>query len=342
MDAAFETSAGETSDSGGEGFGESLGAGHLCGIGCCGAVTFTGLILFLCSFQGLNATEFGLTKNKVTGVVNLDEVYYGGRNAVGFWNQYITFPATIQSITWSASSAELGAMDARANDGLMVKLSISAQYTINRDRVGEIYRNYKENVQGFFVSNMRSKVAEIISDYPSHAMWERRNEVIASLKQACDRVCQAEDSLKGMVSCWGIQFLGVTVDANLENTLEQNQVENQKQAMQAEVQKANVIRASITVTTAHYDARIGVITAQATADAYQVSQHAESNAKLAWLEAKAGALTTIHDTVVASGGTKMTNAEVISYLERTTIAEDTTAPMIYGDYAKGVKFTKEL
>lgn len=332
---------------------EGPNPGHACGICCCGSITFTAFMLFACSFQGLAATNYGLTKNTVTGVVDLTNVYHGGRNCIGFWKAYVTFPSTIQTLAWRAGAMDptagagpdLAPMDIRAQDGLMVRISAAAQYQIVEAKVGEIYQGYKENIQGFFISNLRSRWAEVISAFKSSELWNRRLEVVTSMRAACIEISAAPNKLNGMLTCWDIQFLGVTVDAAIEAQIEQTQVENQMQSMQKFTQQARVVRANIQVMASEYDANIGVITAQAEANAFQTKQKATSNAKLMWLEAKAGALTTIHDTVVTSadGTTKMDNAQLLQYLEKTAIAEDDTSPIVYGDFSKNtLTFTQEL
>merc|ERR1740139_722442 len=129
---------------------------QLVGASCC-CLLFMALIL--ASFKGLHATKYALTQNYFTGVVSFDPVYYGGRNFVGFWKGYVEFPATIQSIEWlhgvpAPGTRDLSPFNVRTLDGLMVNLGIVTQYSIVREKIPEIYRLYKDDVEEFFISNL--------------------------------------------------------------------------------------------------------------------------------------------------------------------------------------------
>merc|ERR1719491_154187 len=132
------------------------------------------------SFKGLHATSYALTRNQYTGVVHFEPIYYGGRNIIGFWNDYIQFPATIQSIEWiagrpdSGSTRDLSPLQVRTADGLMVNLGVVAKYHIVKDKVDDIYRVYKCDVEGFFISNLRSEFQEVVSKFRATQLYEDR------------------------------------------------------------------------------------------------------------------------------------------------------------------------
>ena len=116
------------------------------GGGCCCCAFLAFLIMLLSSFKGLHATEFGILRNTFTGVVSFGNTYHGGRNFIGFWNDYLIFPATINSIEWLPgpprrhATRDLSPMNVRTADGLMVELGIVTQYRVVREKIPEIYK----------------------------------------------------------------------------------------------------------------------------------------------------------------------------------------------------------
>ncbi|CAK9080632.1 unnamed protein product [Durusdinium trenchii] len=212
------------------------------GGGCCCCLFLVLLIMLLSSFKGLHATHFGILRNSLTGVVSYGATYQGGRNFIGFWNDYLIFPATIQSIEWlpgvpqMSSIRDLSPMNVRTADGLMVELGIVTQYQVVRDKIPDIYQTYKTDYEGFFISNLRSALQATVAEFKATELYTKRPQVAESLEKTCRKVCQ--ENLQGFLTCWGIQLLTVSLDPRIESANVQQQVEMQKQATESMKQKA--------------------------------------------------------------------------------------------------------
>mmetsp|Transcript_11979 Transcript_11979/g.42806 ORF Transcript_11979/g.42806 Transcript_11979/m.42806 type:complete len:358 (-) Transcript_11979:189-1262(-) len=304
--------------------------------GFCGAIVIVVLSLFLSSFQGLHATKFALTRNAATGVVNFGSTYHGGRNFIGFWNNYLEFPADLQSIEWldgtppyNKPTRDLSPMQVRTSDGLMVKLGLVTQYQINKEHLSDIYRTFKLDIEGYFISNLRSQIQETIAQFRATELYENRIMVADSLMKMCQDVCKAD--LKGYLTCWRIDLLEVGLDQKIEDANIREQVEKQKQKTEMMIQQASLIRAESEVIEADYARLITVVDGNATAQAYSLTQEAVANALNAEQLARAEALAIIQSKVT-SGTLKMTTAQQLQYLEKLTLIENPGGGMVYGDF----------
>lgn len=304
--------------------------------GCGGACSLLFLLLFFLSYQGLHATRYALARNAVTGVVNFGEVYHGGRNLIGFWNKYLEFPATVQSIEWldgvppkGSTKRDLTPMQVRTQDGLMVRLGIVAQYQIVKEYVPAIYQTFKLDIEGYFVSNLRSSIQETLATFRATELYEDRLRVRSDLMKMCSDTC-AKD-LKGYLTCWSIELLEVELDAKIETQNIREQVEKQKQQTEMMIRNASLIRATTEVMVSDFARQVRMVDAAAEAKAYNITQEAKSLAAFAQQQARAQALTVIKNEVVA-GAISMSGDEQLNYLEKLALIADPQGAMVYGKF----------
>ncbi|CAK9080630.1 unnamed protein product [Durusdinium trenchii] len=311
------------------------------GGGCCCCLFLVLLIMLLSSFKGLHATHFGILRNSLTGVVSYGATYQGGRNFIGFWNDYLIFPATIQSIEWlpgvpqMSSIRDLSPMNVRTADGLMVELGIVTQYQVVRDKIPDIYQTYKTDYEGFFISNLRSALQATVAEFKATELYTKRPQVAESLEKTCRKVCQ--ENLQGFLTCWGIQLLTVSLDPRIESANVQQQVEMQKQATESMKQKAALIRAKTTVLEADFDRQVKLVNVEADAAAVNITRKAKADAEYNLQQARADVLTTIQNTV-KNGFAPLSSQELLQYLESNALIENTAGAMIYGDFASATVF----
>jgi len=311
----------------------SVGDGGKCAAACIGCCLLTVLILILCSISGLPATQYGLLKNKFSGTVDFKTVHFGGRNFIGFWNSYLEFPSTLQSLEWlssaptTKSTRDLSPMDVRTKDGLMVTLGVCAQYRLVREKVPDLYRQHKMSYESAFISSLRSAFQVLIADYTSEELWTQRQAVATAMKAECDNVCSTV--MYGWLTCWGVQMLELDLEPGIEKRITDRQVQEQLQEYEKMKQIATQIRAQTRVIETEYDRNITVVNARANADAYQVKQQAIADAEFNTQKAQADSLQIISNTV-KNGATPMNSKQLLSYVEKVALLSNPNSALAYG------------
>jgi len=341
----------ESAGSGDDGFGSifrdagsSWGSPQAkAGIGCCGCLCLTFLICILASIAGLHATKLAITRNTITGVVNFDTTYHGGRHLIGFWNSYLEFPGTIQSVEWlpgrplESSTRDLSQMNVRTSDGLMVELGIVAQYKVVEDKIPEMYRSYKTDYEAFFISNLRSALQSKIAMFKATDLYSKRFEVDNALLDTCHKVC--EDNLHGFLSCWGIQLMDVNLDPRIEKANINQQVERQKQSTESMKQQASLVRSKTKVMESDFIRQVKIVNVEADAEAVNITKKARSDAEFNVQSAKAAALNVIQNTLKSGGAAvALSHKEILKYLEDSALIDSTGGAMVYGDFQSATIF----
>jgi hypothetical protein len=105
-----------------------------CLVGCAGFGVFM-LVLFLSTCWGMvQPTEFGLRRNGITGQVDLNTVYEGGRHFLGWGSEFIVFPRRYQTIA-PVVQARTGPGENDNSGGQPVTLEVSFQYQLVKEKV---------------------------------------------------------------------------------------------------------------------------------------------------------------------------------------------------------------
>mmetsp|Transcript_98725 Transcript_98725/g.175741 ORF Transcript_98725/g.175741 Transcript_98725/m.175741 type:complete len:369 (-) Transcript_98725:50-1156(-) len=309
---------------------------------CCCCCFILPLILLCCSFQGVSATDYGLLRNSVTGVVDLETTYHGVRGFVGFWKGYLIYPGTVLSLEWmdgspmdGDSSRDMQPMEVRTADGLNVKLGIIVQYRVVEEFVAEIYKNYKQDYEAFFTSMLRSSIQSLLGGYQATDLYQKRAEIADRLWDACHKVCKTQ--LKGFLTCWGIQLRDIIFNDRIETVNINQQVEGQKQQTAEMHQKASFIRSQTKVQEAEFDKEIRLVTSRTEADAFNITRKAEADAEFRMKEARAAALYIMKNTV-KQGKVAMDETQFVTFLERLAMLEAKDGPMIYGNFERSAVF----
>lgn len=308
--------------------------GQICFAGC-GVTCFIVItVLLLTSFKGLEATNYALTKNPMTGTIYHDSVYEGGRNFIGFWNNYIEFPATIQSMEWLSTipaagshTKDLAPMEMRTQDGLMVTLDVVVQYKLIKEQIWKMYSRFQDSYENFFISNVRMGFQEVASKHNAEELWEKRLDVAEELFKECENL--AKGRMEGMITCWGVQLLTVQVHQAIEDKIIERQVHVQRQDLRRTMRDAINIRAQTQVNATEYDRDIAIARATAGAEAYRIKQNAVAVASRRTREACAEGLSYIKGNVT-HGGNQLSSAEIVQYSERVAMIKSKDALMLYG------------
>jgi len=250
-----------------------------------------GLVLaaaFLCftSIGQVDQNEYGLILNWVTKTIG-NEVYHGGTHLIGFWNTFVVFPATIQTIEfserpWMHTSTSL---HTRTKEGLGLHLSISFQYKLNPSDIPKLYALTNFNYEGLFTRIARDQLLEAASEYEGPQYWQNRKVIGDHMRRLVDQ--QLRDSY---ASLWGLQLLVIDLPDQYEMSITMTQVQQQMAKTRRNEQVAAGIRADTEVMNADYNKQIKVIQAGADANYTLETKLAKAEAAKRRITAEAEAL----------------------------------------------------
>lgn len=251
---------------------------------CC-AVFAVGLGLFL-SVGQVDQNEYGLVMNWVTKKIG-DNVYHGGTHMIGFWNTFVVFPATIQTIEfserpWMHTSQPL---HTRTKEGLALHLSISFEYQLNPDDIPKLYALTNLQYEGLFTRIARDQLLEAASEYEGPQYWQERRKIGDHMRGLVDS--QLRESY---ASLWGLQLLVIDLPDQYELSITMTQVQQQMAKTRKNEQEAASIRADTEVMGADYGRQVNVIEAGANANYTLRTKLAQAEAAKRRIKAEAEAL----------------------------------------------------
>mmetsp|Transcript_75962 Transcript_75962/g.220609 ORF Transcript_75962/g.220609 Transcript_75962/m.220609 type:complete len:378 (-) Transcript_75962:86-1219(-) len=249
------------------------------------AVALPVLIIFL-SIDAVEQNEYGLMYNWVTKRLGT-EVYHGGTHFVGFWNKFIVFPATVQTIEFSDrprfSHAPL--LHTRTKEGLGLFLAISFQYKLDPNHLSDLFALTTTNYEGLYRRIARDQLLEAASDYEGPQYWLERRRIGDHMRNLVD-----EQLKQSYASLWDFQLQVIDLPDKYEGTITKTEVQRQIIKTRRNEQLAKSIRADTEVLRAEFARQIQIVQADATANYTLQTKVAEAEASQRKIAAEAETL----------------------------------------------------
>jgi len=304
--------------------------------GCGSVICFILIILFLpASFVQLGQFRVGLIRNKVTGVVDMGNPYLPGRYWIGFWNEFVVFRTTLQTIEFATESPETGVkhlslLRSRDQDGKQILLDISVQYRLHPDQIGQIYKEMLLHYEDIYISKLRDRFAKACNQFQIHEVWENYTSVVSRFKQSCVEVLA-----EGHAECWGVQLWGVTLTSGFESKLIETQVRKQAQKTETSRKVQTEVRAKTKVLLAEYEKNVTIILAGGEATQMLILRNATSVANANTVSALGKAVEIIDENIrlknsTNTNGTSLTAEQKILYQRLLMLKRLENANFIYG------------
>jgi len=244
------------------------------------------LICAVLSFGAVEQNEYGLLYNWVTKTIS-NKVYHGGTHFIGFWNSFVVFPATVQTIEFSdrVGFRTAEALHTRTKEGLGLHLSISFQYKLDPDRIPELYTLTNIAYEGLFTRVARDQLLEAASEYEGPQYWLERKAIGDHMRLLVDEQLRVSYS-----SLWGLQLLIIDLPDRYESSITETQVQQQMVKTRQNQQTAASIRADTEVLKSEFARDVQVVQADAQANYTLATKLAEAEALRRKLSAEAEAL----------------------------------------------------
>eukprot|EP00392_Amoebophrya_sp_AT5.2_P010155 g10208.t1 len=267
-----------------------------------GCLLFLLLLSSLSCLQGLDPNVYGILQNSFTGTIDSADVFRGGLHYVGFFRHFLTFPATYQTIEFSADYPKRATADrppvrtrtgADPSDpdsgGQPIDISTSFQYVLSNKNLDAIYTSFG----GYDAARERwillgyNQISNIAQQFTPQDFWTKRKRI-------------AEVMRVGLNST--LHELGFVL-RKFEDTITEIQVAEQQKVVNEYRQRVEVVSQRIFTLIAENkcrqkwafhpsknDAEIANITAGGSAEAKRIEAVARRDAFLVLQEAKGTSL----------------------------------------------------
>lgn len=274
-----------------------------------GVVLLSALLLLLLSVGSVEQNEYGLMYNWMTKQIGT-HVVHGGTHMIGFWNSFVTFPATVQTIEFSdrigLRTAER--LHTRTKEGLGLHLSISFQYQLEKENIPKLYALTNIQYEGLFARIARDQLLEAAAEYEGPQYWLERRHIGDHMRRLVDRKLKESYS-----QLWGLQLLVIDLPDRYEKSITMTQVQNQIIQTRRSQQIAASIRADTEVLQAAFTRDIEVVRADAQANFTLETKLAIAEAARRKIAAEAEALQYARQTLGLSPEGAVEYSEMMAY-----------------------------
>lgn len=160
-------------------------------------------------FVILQPTERGVVFKKYTTGLDVDNIKSEGLNIVAPWNDVIIFQIAEQQIEET--------MDVLSKDGLSINLDVSLRFRPKPDKIGYLYRSFKNNyVENLIRPELRSAVRQIIGQYtPEELYATKRQEIESKIEAKTESILD-----NNYVQLKALLFRSIKLPKTIKNSIE--------------------------------------------------------------------------------------------------------------------------
>lgn len=191
----------------------------------CLCVTITSVVLLLTigiaySFGSVEPTEYGILYNKVTKRIDEKNVQEGGLQFIGPFNSLINFPRTHKVIEFSDyKEAQSKALSTRTKEGLELKLHVSFQYKLVKEKLPSLYALVGTDYEALYARIAADVILQKAGDYPAPMYWKNRTLIGHEFEVALN-----EKLYVAYANCTGLMLLKIDLPDTYESAIEDTQV----------------------------------------------------------------------------------------------------------------------
>jgi len=249
---------------------------------CCGSILFFAVIYLSSCWGMIQPTEFGLLRSGITGKVDLDTVYTGGRNFIGWGNEFIIFPSRLVNVL-IVVDARTGPGDSDNSGGQPVTLDVAFQYRIQSSSVSTVYRSFGMNYEVAYRRFAAQAVTNAAQRFTPFAFWQVRASVEAAIQTDVTKALLTE----GYATVENLQLVAVSFQPAYEQTITNIQLQEQLGVTRRFQLEVTAVDQEIAVLQAETDAQVNTINAEASRASSVVLNVATNDALVRGQQAKA-------------------------------------------------------
>lgn len=144
---------------------------------CCAMILFISCFLIGYSFRIVDWDEYGLLRAELSGAIVDNAVYDTGRHFVGLGFVFVTLKKNMRTVSFAASGGTSQAISIRTIDGKIIEIEATFQYVLDESRIYDIYAEYGESVEDFFVTMARARLRDVASRHSSSEFFADRRRI---------------------------------------------------------------------------------------------------------------------------------------------------------------------
>lgn len=197
------------------------------------------VIILPLSFSYLEYYDYGLLKDKITGKVNTNRVYPGGRHFVGPASTFIKYQGDAHFLNLGELSV-FSASDTNSSIGLEFVLDVTMTYFLIEDEVGKLHQEmasaYKKTVENRVKTSIKNEAIFVsFNDF-----FQSRIDVESRFRQAVVQTFEETPPLHCILDQFHlgrIQIPDTVYSRQLESALQNEKNDREKFLQQAQIQR---------------------------------------------------------------------------------------------------------
>jgi regulator of protease activity HflC (stomatin/prohibitin superfamily) len=239
-----------------------------------GACLLVFIIVFPLSFNYVPPNYVGIKFNKNTKSVDNSGTYPEGRYFMGPSVSFFLFPTTVVTIDMKVT--------ARASDGYALTLNFAFQYTLDQEKVMDLYKKHSKNYKKVYERVAKEEMMKAIATYKSEAYYEEREKIIDDLSTRISIPLK-----ENFATLWGLQFNDVGLATQLETRLLRLEIDRWYVKKKEAEQQISRVQSVTDVVEADFQKNISIINSNSTSQQQIIKKQSESQARLITKEAQA-------------------------------------------------------
>jgi len=260
-----------------------VGKGVIAGAVMISIILFIGMILFIASFSIVEPNYMAICRNKLSGHIEEDRVYFEGRHFIGVGYEFITYPLAWQLVEYTDDESIGKAdfickvdvpLDAATSKGQPMSVELSLYFSIPPQQLINFYTSYGTLYQQSTADECKNDLKNTLTQFKYEEIFNGRLRISEAMTNTLNRTlarrrCRLEKLL----------LRGIYFQQNIEDGIEANVMGYQEATNSGYKNEMLKIEAEIEALKKKYNYEITLILAEAQKNATLITEEAKAYAK---------------------------------------------------------------
>lgn len=275
--------------------------------------------LIAMSFSILEVDEYGLDYSWISQSVS-NTSYNSGWHFLGVGHHFVRFPKVVQTIEFSKTDKEADwpSLTSRTNDGLEVTLEVSFQYMLQAEKIYDLYMNFGESYKNVFIREAIEVITTAATNYSAYGFFMNRTIIGTDMQMYLTKALNSSY----YASVEFFQLRSVDLPPEFDKAIADTEVAKQNITKASAQFNASLVNMQTELYQAQYAANVTINLAKGQAEATVISANASAQSFELVQEAQAKAYKQIKDDL------NMDSEDFIDYLKARAIRDHAQDAMV--------------